>query len=70
MKKFFLAFAFLGLFTFMTPKTADAVENDCVVDLLICCDATVYYVVVCGNHFERIVDYWTWQDLLCTGCTY
>lgn len=69
MKKLFLAFAFLGLFTFLTPKVVDAVEPECETVLLVCnCGGGSHYVVVCGTTQEKIEDYLIWMELLCTPC--
>jgi len=54
MKKLFLVFAFFGLFTFLTPKVADAVEEDCVPVILVCADGTQHYIVICDYEDLRV----------------
>ena len=60
MKKIFYVLAFLGLFTFLTPKVASSAEGDCVTVPMICPDNTVYYVMVCDPE-----DWFAWGEILC-----
>lgn len=69
MKKLFLVFAFFGLFTFLTPKIADAAEADCVTAIITCCDGTQHYAVLCGSPYGQALDYFMWIGLLCAPCT-
>lgn len=61
MKKFFLAFAFLGLFTFLTPKVVDAVEEDCYTTTLYCTNTGVTHIIVVCDDWDDII----WGSILC-----
>lgn len=68
MKKFFMFLAIIGMSIVLTPDIAEAGPDDCVPDILYCCDGTQHNIVVCGTGWERVVDYWIWEDLLCDPC--
>lgn len=59
MKKLLFVFAFLGLFTLLTPQVADAAEP-CVPVILVCPDGTQHYVDICDYE-----DLQVWAELLC-----
>lgn len=59
MKKLLLVFAFLGLFTFLTPSVANAAEP-CIDVVLVCPDGTQHIVVICDYE-----DLQAWSELLC-----
>lgn len=61
MKKLFLVFAFLGLFTFLTPKIADAAEQGCY-DIYMTCPNTgvTHLIVICDSE-----DWEAWKTILC-----
>lgn len=55
MKKIILGFAFLGLFTFATPKVTNACNT-----IKLTCNGQSHYVIVCD--WEDIN---TWIDIYC-----
>ncbi len=61
MKKLILSFAFIGLFSFMTPMAATPLPvPDCYTAILDCNDGTSHYVVICD-----VSDWSMWGQLLC-----
>jgi hypothetical protein len=63
MKKIFIALAFLGLFTFFTPKSTISTPlpaPDCYTVYIQCPDGAIHMVQVCSwDHFEA------WYEILC-----
>lgn len=59
MKKLIYIFAFLGLFTFLTPKTASA-EQPCITVTLECDNGWEGYVVICDTD-----DLAGWAEIYC-----
>lgn len=60
MKKLILGFAFLGLFTFATPKVTNADVQPCATYILTCGNGSQHYVVICD-----LEDAVVWSELLC-----
>ncbi|MEA3503730.1 MAG: hypothetical protein U9R32_00845 [Bacteroidota bacterium] len=61
MKKLVFIIALLGIFSFGTPKVADAAnETPCVHTTITCPDGNTYMAIVCdGGQFED------WVEILC-----
>lgn len=55
MKKFALVLAFIGLFTFLTPKIATSAQPDCFTAVLVCENGSQHIVIFC--------DMEQWRDL-------
>lgn len=62
MKKLILSFAFIGLFSFMTPMDAAPLppSTGCYTAILDCGDGDLHYVVICDD-----TDWSIWGQLLC-----
>ena len=62
MKKIFYVLAFLGLFTFLTPKVASSAEGDCYTVEVACVDdpGTIFYIMIC-----EVEDWQAWSEILC-----
>lgn len=60
MKKIFIFIAFLGLFTFVSPKVAVPAESGCHTINLLCPDGSQHIVIVCEPE-----DWYAWGELLC-----
>jgi hypothetical protein len=58
------------LFTFMTPKVADAAEDDCITVVITCSDGSQHIVVCCGSAYGQGLDWAMWHLLLCDECPY
>jgi len=62
MKKLILSFAFIGLFSFMTPTVATPIpdQSGCRTVIIECDDGTQHYAIICD-----LDDAFVWLDLLC-----
>ena len=62
MKKLILSFAFIGLFSLMTPTIATPLptSNGCTTHVIVCSDGTQHYAIVCDD-----TDIYAWFELLC-----
>jgi len=63
MKKLVFIIALLGVFSFATPKVADAdVVEPCETVIIVCPDGLMYMCICCDPE-DRLV----WPELLCYG---
>lgn len=61
MKKLAIVLAFIGLFTFLTPKVANADQFGCHVTTIYCTNTGVTHIIVVCDDWDDMI----WGSLLC-----